>query len=271
MKKVILITGASSGIGKSSAKQLIKDGHIVYGAARRIGNMKDLEEMGGHAVSLDVTDQQSIDECVQTVLDREGKIDVLFNNAGYAIYGAVEDIDLAEARRQFEVNVFGLAAITKAVLPSMRAQKKGTIINTSSMGGKMYTPLGSWYHATKHALEGWSDSLRLELAPFNIDVVILEPGIILTEFGDVMSKPMIERAKGGAYEELTNQLAKSTVEMYEKQSGSSPQVIADVVSKIVRSKNPKTRYRKGKYAKPMVWIRTFLGDRIFDKTIMSQV
>jgi NADP-dependent 3-hydroxy acid dehydrogenase YdfG len=161
MKKVILVTGASSGIGKATAQQLIKEGHIVYGAARRIEKMKDLEESGGHAIQMDVIKEQEVKACADRIIKEQGRIDVLVNNAGYAVYGPVENVDLEDARRQFEVNIFGLAAITKEVLPYMREAKSGTIINISSIGGKIYTPLGAWYHATKHALEGWSDCLRI--------------------------------------------------------------------------------------------------------------
>jgi short-subunit dehydrogenase len=270
-KKIILITGASSGIGKATALQLIKEGHTVYGAARRVEKMQELVEAGGHAIAMDITDEAQVKTGVQKVMDEQGRIDVLVNNAGYGLYGAVEDIPLEDARRQFEVNIFGLASITKEVLPHMRQQKSGQIINMSSMGGKMYTPLGAWYHATKHALEGWSDALRLELKAFNIDVVIIEPGVIATEFGDVMYEPMLEYSGNGAYADLANALAKATKATYEPSSASPPSVISDAISQAIKSDNPKTRYRVGKFAKPMVWIRNFLGDRIFDRAVMSQV
>ena len=269
---MILITGASSGMGKESALQLIKEGHIVYGAARRLAQMQDLVDAGGHAIALDVTDDEQIVSAVAKVINEEGKIDVLWNNAGYGLYGAVEDIKIEDARRQFEVNLFGLARMTQEVLPHMRKQKSGTIINTSSMGGKMYTPLGAWYHATKHALEGWSDCLRLELKEFNINVVVLEPGAIATEFGSVMYEPMLEASGEGPYKKLANAMAKATKDSYEKPNAASPaSVISNTMSKIVRSAKPKTRYRVGKWAKPMVWIRVFLGDKFFDSTIMSQI
>ena len=152
--KVVLVTGASSGMGKDMALQLIKEGHVVYGAARRVERMDDLVAAGGHALKLDVTDSVTIAAAVDKVLQDQGRIDVLVNNAGYAVYGSVEDITVDEARRQFEVNLFGLAEITKAVLPSMRKQTSGKIINISSMGGKMYTPLGAWYHATSTRWKG---------------------------------------------------------------------------------------------------------------------
>jgi short-subunit dehydrogenase len=271
MKKVVLITGASSGMGKETALQLIKEGHVVYGAARRESNMQDLVEAGGHAVKLDITDEKQVKDVVEKVISEQGKIDVLVNNAGYAIYGAVEDITIDEARRQFEVNLFGLAAITKSVLPSMRKQKSGAVINISSMGGKMYTPLGAWYHATKHALEGWSDSLRLELKEYGINVVVIEPGIIKTEFDKVMYEPMLERSGNGAYANLTKAVAEGTVKTYKNGSSSPPSVVAKIISRAISSKKPKTRYVVGKMAKPMIWIRKNLGDRVFDALLMSQV
>lgn len=271
MSKVILITGASSGIGKASAQQLIAEGHKVYTAARRIDNMQDLKAAGGFPIQMDITDEADVQKVVDTIISKEGKIDVLFNNAGYAIYGSVEETSLDDARQQFEVNIFGLANLTQKVIPYMRAAKSGTIINTSSMGGKMYTPLGAWYHATKHALEGWSDCLRLELKQFNINVVVLEPGAIATEFGDVMTEPMLKRSGKGPYSKLAHAVAKTTKNAYEKGDSSPASVIADTVSKIVRSNKPKTRYVAGKYAKPMLFIRKYFGDRIFDRIIMSQV
>ncbi|MDR9409770.1 MAG: SDR family NAD(P)-dependent oxidoreductase [Balneolaceae bacterium] len=153
----------------------------------------------------------------------------------------------------------------------MRKQKSGKIINISSMGGKIYTPLGAWYHASKHALEGWSDCLRLELAPFGIDVVIIEPGIIKTVFGDVMSGPMMERSGYTDYAELAKAVSKSAAESYENGGGSPPSVVAEVISKAVATNKPKTRYAMGKLAKPLLFLRKYLSDKLFDKAVMSQV
>lgn len=272
MKKVILITGASSGMGKVTALDLIKQGHIVYGAARRLDQMQELVAAGGHALKLDVADEDDVVAGVKQVINEQGKIDVLWNNAGYGLYGAVEDIPVADARKQFEVNLFGLARITQQVVPHMRRLGSGTIINTSSMGGKMYTPLGAWYHASKHALEGWSDCLRLELKGFGINVVILEPGVIATEFGNVMTAPMMKYSGRGVYASLANAMAKATGDSYNKPNAASPaSLISKTVSDIISTTKPKTRYRVGKLAKPMVWIRVMLGDRIFDRAVMSRV
>ncbi|MBK7871607.1 MAG: oxidoreductase [Saprospiraceae bacterium] len=271
-KKVILVTGASSGMGKETALQLIKEGHIVYGAARRVEKMQDLVKAGGYALELDVIDEKQLENAVNQIITEQGKIDVLINNAGYATYGSVEETPIADARRQFDVNIFGLARLTQLVIPYMRAQKSGKIINISSMGGKIYFPLGAWYHATKHALEGWSDSLRLELKPFNIDVIIIEPGAIATEFGDVMTEPMLKRSGNGPYSAVAQSMAKAVKDSYEQKNASSPpSLIANAIAKAIKSKRPKTRYRLGKLAKPLVWMRTYLGDRIFDRVVMSQV
>ncbi|MDX2164542.1 MAG: oxidoreductase [Gammaproteobacteria bacterium] len=270
-KKVILITGASSGMGKEAAKALILQGQTVYTVARRIDQMRDLENLGGHPIQMDVTKESDIQHVVDTIIEKEGRIDVLWNNAGYGLYGAVEDVPVEEARKQFEVNLFGVAAVTRKVVPYMRKAKSGIIINTSSMGGKMYTPMGAWYHASKHALEGFSDCLRLELKEFKINVVVLEPGIIITEWSDTMLENINKFSAEGAYATLTKKLVASTKAMYEKGQGSKVKVIADTILKIVNSNNPKTRYRVGYFAKPMVWMRIYLGDRLFDKIVMSQV
>jgi short-subunit dehydrogenase len=271
MKKTILITGASSGIGKVTAERLITEGHKVYCAARRVEKMKDLEEQGGVALEMDVTKHDSVKNAVEKIISEQEKIDVLFNNAGFGLYGAVEDIPLDDVRYQFEVNLFGLADVTKQVLPHMREQKSGTIINTSSMGGKIYTPMGAWYHATKHALEGWSDCLRLELKQFNIDVVIIEPGVIKTEFSDNMAGPMLKYSKDTAYGDLASKMAKANKDTYSNRLASSPKVIASLVSKAVNARRPRTRYVAGYLARPMMFLRKWFGDRIFDRVLMSIV
>jgi len=271
-KKVILVTGASSGIGKVTALQLISEGHVVYGAARRVDNMKDLEDAGGHALGMDILDEAQIKSAVETIVNEHGRIDVLVNNAGYAVYGSVEDITIDEARRQFEVNIFGLARLTQEILPTMRKQQSGTIINISSVGGKIFTPLGAWYHATKHALEGWSDCLRMEVEQFGIDVVIVEPGAIRTEFIDVMNQPMLDRSAGGPYEPMAKAIDKAGKETYAKPNrASGPEVIAKTISKSIKARKPKTRYASGKMAGLLLFLRKWLSDRGFQKLIMSQI
>lgn len=272
MNKVILITGASSGMGKDAALRLVKAGHTVYGAARRISKMQDIVAAGGNAIQLDITEKDSIQAAVQRVINEQGRIDILWNNAGYSVNGAVEDVSYEDAKRQFEVNLFGLAEVTKAVLPYMRSQKSGKIINTSSVGGKIYFPLSAWYIASKHALEGWSDCLRIELKHFNIDVVILEPGGVSTEFNDVLNDPLLERSKGGPYEEMSRKLSE-TITATNKESGRAApaSVISNVITKIVNSKHPKTRYVAGSNARSLLFMRSILSDRLYDRLMMAFV
>ncbi|OUU47680.1 MAG: short-chain dehydrogenase/reductase [Flavobacteriaceae bacterium TMED68] len=271
MNKVILITGASSGIGKNTALSLIKEGHVVYGAARRLEMMQDIIQAGGHAIKMDILKERNIDEVVNQIVKEQNRIDVLINNAGYGLWGAVETISIAEAKRQFDVNIFGLAYLTKKIIPLMRKQKSGKIVNMSSMGGKVYTPFGAWYHATKYALEGWSDCLRMELKNFGIDVILIEPGIIKTEFQDVMMDSTVERSIGTPYEKKLKALEKATQEMYAKGIGSPPSTITKLIIKAINSHNPKRRYVGGLFAKPMLFIKKWFGDKIYEKAIMSQI
>lgn len=272
MSKVILVTGASSGMGKDGALRLIREGHIVYGAARRLGQMQALADAGGHVIELDVTSQDSIKAAVARILDEQGRIDVLWNNAGYSVAGAVEDVSYDDAKRQFEVNLFGMAEVTKAVLPQMCKQSSGTIVNTSSVGGKVFTPLNAWYHASKFALEGWSDCLRIELEPFNINVVVLEPGGVKTEFGSTMYEPLRERSRGGAYAAYTAKIVKAYENYYSPTNTSlaPPSVISDTVVRIIDSKRPRTRYAAGYMAKTALFMRWLLSDRLFERIIKSQ-
>ena len=270
-EKTALVTGASSGMGKEIARQLIADGMRVYVAARRVEQMADLARLGAHILEMDISKDEQVRRAVDTILAETGGVDVLVNNAGFGLYGAVEDIPVDDARYQFEVNVFGPARLTQLLLPAMRERRSGTIVNITSMGGKIYTPLGAWYHATKHALEGWSDCLRLELAPFGIRVVIVEPGLIETAFGEVVSKGMLARSGKGAYASVTRAVAKSTQEAYGHGKYTAASVIAKVVSKAIRAGRPRTRYVAGAFAKPMIFIRKWFGDRMFDRMIMSQV
>ena len=270
MKKVIIVTGASSGIGKATALQLIKEGHHVYGAARRVEKMNDLVMAGGHAVGMDVTDHTQVHNEIGKIQETEGRIDVLVNNAGYAVYGPIEEVSYEQAKRQFEVNLFGLAEVTKAALPTMRAQQSGMIINVSSVGGKIYSPLGAWYHATKHALEGWSDCLRLEVKQFGIDVVVVQPGAIKTEF-DVAMDHQFGEVDHSAYGTLKNSMQKVMENAYKPGNYSEPKVIADVVSKAIQAPNPRTRYAAGKMAKQTLMGRKWLSDKGFDRMIMRMV
>ena len=269
--KTVLVTGASSGIGKVIARRMVAEGYRVYAAARRTERMEDLKEIGVRTLKMDITKEDEVTQVVERIAEESGGVDILVNNAGFGLYGAMEDTELNDARYQFEVNLFGLARLTQLVLPAMREKGWGKVVNISSMAGKVYMPLGSWYHATKHALEGWSDSLRLEVASFGIDVIVLEPGLIQTEFGDVMVEPMLARSGASAYGDLAKRLAEATKASYSDGSGSSPTVIADLVLKSVKARRPRTRYVAGRLAKPLIWVRRWFGDRIFDRVIMSQV
>ena len=268
-----LVTGASSGMGKSFAQALLREGFNVFAAARRLDQMDDLVELGAIAIRMDISREDEVVAAANQVAEStQGRgVDVLVNNAGFGLYGAMEDTSLEDARYQFEVNLFGLARLTQLLLPAMREKQSGKVINISSMGGKMYTPLGSWYHASKHALEGWSDCLRLELAPLGIDVVVIEPGVIKTEFADVLLEPLIQRSGESPYREMASALAKATRESIEKQQGSDPQVITDLVLKAVRAKKPQTRYSAGQYAKPMMFLRKYFGDRAFDGILRASL
>ncbi|KAI2499510.1 NAD(P)H-binding protein [Fragilaria crotonensis] len=261
--QVILLTGASSGIGKDAALSLIQQGHIVYGAARRVEKMNDLVEAGGHALNMDVQDESSIHAGIEAVMEKEGRLDVLINNAGFGLYGSVEDTSIDDARRQFDVCLFGMGALTKAVIPIMRNQGSGKIINISSMAGKVYLPLGAWYHGVKHAVEGWSDCLRLELAQFGIKVVIIEPGAIETDFYGSMAPALIEQSTGTAYETM----AKGYVKLLS--NGSHPSVVSDMISNAVLAKRPKTRYVGGANTQPIMFFRRFVGDYVTDKIALS--
>lgn len=269
--ETVLITGASSGIGKETARKLLAEGYIVYVAARRLEEMKDLEARGATALAMDISEEQDIIRVVDTIRADRGGIDVLVNNAGFGMYGAMEDTSIDDARYQFEVNLFGLARLTQLALPYMRKQRAGKIVNMSSMGGKIYTPLGCWYHASKHALEGWSDCLRIELEPFGIDVIIIEPGAIETEFGDVMTEPMLERSGNTAYAALAHRTAEMTRRSFEPGYASPPSVVADAISTALKAKRPKIRYVVGKLAKPLIYFRRWFGDRAYDQALRSRI
>jgi short-subunit dehydrogenase len=272
MGKTVLVTGASSGIGYATAQLFLQNGFTVYAAARRLHKMQDLAEAGAYTREMDITVEEHVTRLIDEINDEQGGVDILVNNAGFASYGAVEETPIDEARYQFEVNLFGLARITQLALPAMREKGAGTIINISSVGGKIYTPLGAWYHATKHALEGWSDCLRFELEPFGIDVVIIEPGIIGTEFGDAMTGPMVEGANDSPYREMAESMKASSDESYDNPKNSTPpSVVAATILKAATARRPKPRYAIGKMAKPMIFMRWLLSDRLFDKALSTQL
>ncbi|TLP75638.1 oxidoreductase [Maribacter sp. ACAM166] len=268
-KDVILITGASSGMGRETAIRLAKQSYIVYAAARRIDKLNELKEFGCIPIQLDITNEQDIEHAVSTIEKAHGGIDVLFNNAGVATLGSLEETAIEDAKKLFEVNLFGLAHLTQLVIPSMRKKGAGKIINTSSIAGKVHGPLSSWYVASKHALEGLSSSLRVELKPFGIDVVIIRPGVVSTGLIGTYVDPMINQPENGSYAEMTKVIADwSKSRDNNPKYSSPPSVIADTVLKIIKSKNPKTAYEAGKTSSQMIWSRKLLSDKTLDKMML---
>lgn len=265
--RVAIITGASSGIGSAAALSLLSQGFTVYGAARRIDRLEALASQGVKPLALDVTDAKSMQDGIANVLASSGRIDVLVNNAGYGSYGAIEDVSQEEAKRQFDVNVFGAMELTKLVLPQMRKQGSGRIINISSVGGRAVGPFGGWYHGTKFALEALSDSLRMELKPFGIDVVVVEPGGIKSEFLDIAASGLQATSGNGPYANRVKSMLASFTNPRMMSMQSPPQVIADVIARAATVKQPKTRYVAGFGARPLVTLRRLLSDRAFDSLI----
>lgn len=267
-KKVVLVTGASSGIGREIAVFLAKHNYKVYGVARRVGKLQELNKLGIETLQMDVTDEDSVKNTVDAIINREGIIDVLVNNAGYGEYGAIEDVSIENARYQMEVNVFGLARITQLVLPYMRKQKSGNIINISSVGGKAANPLGGWYHASKFALEALSDSLRLEVKQFGINVTVIEPGGIKSEWGGIAFGKMMEASKGSVYADYASKMYNFIQKMDQNNSAPEPIVIAELIKKAIETKKPKARYAAGAMAKPLLFMKRYLSDALFDKVIL---
>ena len=247
-EKVILITGASSGIGFDAAQTLARQGHRVYAAARRVELMEPLKADGVKVLRMDVTNESSMQQGVEAVMQAEGRIDVLVNNAGYGFFGAIETVPLEEARRQLEVNVFGLARLTQLVLPYMRKQGSGRIVNTSSIAGKMVFYMGGWYNVTKYSVEAFSDALRMEMKPFGIDVVMIEPGAIKTDWGIIAARHLKESSVGTAYESAGTQWANNMDWFYKTNMLSKPSAITKAISRAVNSRRPKARYCRGRFS-----------------------
>jgi NAD(P)-dependent dehydrogenase (short-subunit alcohol dehydrogenase family) len=269
--KVALVTGGSSGIGEATALKLQELGYTTYAAARRVERMEHLTTTGIRPLAMDVTDDESMQSGIEQIVAEEGRIDVLVNAAGYGSYGALEDVPLSEARNQFEVNLFGAARLTQLVLPRMREQRSGTVVNITSMGGKIYTPLGAWYHATKHALEALSDCLRMELKPFGIDVVVIEPGGIRTEWPGIAAQKVRAVSGTGPYAPQGNAVADSLASESTQRRSSPPELIAKTIAKAVTARRPKTRYAVGYGAKPMIFLHDVLPDSAFDAFIRRAV
>jgi NAD(P)-dependent dehydrogenase (short-subunit alcohol dehydrogenase family) len=262
---VAIVTGASSGIGEATARRLHDLGYRVYAAARRLDRMSGLAGLGVIAVPTDLTDDAAMVALVDRVIGDTGRIDVLVNNAGYGSYGSLEEVPMVQARRQVEVNLFALARLTQLVIPHMRDRRSGTIVNVSSMGGRFGEPLGGWYHATKFAVEGLSDSIRNELAPFGIDVVVIQPGGIRTEWGGIASAGLLELSGEGPYAEQARRSAR--VLAAGETAGSSPDVIANAIGRAVTARRPRTRDAVGSGAKPIIFAAWLLPDRLMDRVI----
>ncbi|MFE6996645.1 oxidoreductase [Microbacterium sp. NPDC057659] len=266
---VALVTGASAGIGEAVARRLQDAGFTVYAAARRVDRMAGLRDRGVRTIALDVTDDASARIAIEQIIAEQGRIDMLVNNAGYGSYGALEDVPLAEAQAQLDVNVLGLARMAQLVLPHMREQRSGRIVNVSSMGGNFTTPLGAWYHASKYAVEAISDAMRMELAPFGIDVVVIQPGSIRTEWGAIAADKFLETSGRGVYRSLAEAVAKTlgNSSLPGARMTSSPDVVARAITRAATARRPRTRYRIGFGAKPLVFAKQILPDRAFDRLI----
>ena len=236
----------------------------MYAAARRVERMEPLRQYGIVPLKMDVTDEASMQEGVKTLLDAEGRIDVLINNAGYGYFGAVENVPMNDARNQLEVNVFGLARLCQLVLPTMRAQHSGRIINTASVAGKAVFYYGGWYHVSKYAVESLSDAMRMELKPFGIDVVIIEPGAIKTNWGIIAADHLIESSKGTAYEQTGTMMANNLRNMYLSNTISDPAVVRKAIVRAVNARRPCTRYRIGRMANAIVFFHWLLPTRWWD-------
>lgn len=269
MKKVVLITGASSGVGRATAKSLNKEGYTVYAAARRIEKMKeDLSEEGITVLYLDLTVDTTITNCIKSVLEKEGKIDILINNSGRADFGTMEESSIEIAKAQYEVNVFGLARISQLVLPSMRKNGSGKIVNISSIGGKIVTPLGGWYQSTKFAVEAISDATRMEVKQFGIDVIIIEPGAIKTPIASDLGESVRTISGNGAYKKFALKVADSLDNIFE--NASSPELIAKTILEAIEAKKPKIRYSAGKKSNTYLLAKKLLSDKFFEKMLMRE-
>ncbi len=274
--RAVLITGCSSGIGHATALRLARSGWKVYATARRPESIVDLAEAGASTLALDVTDEASMRAAVETVEREQGAVGVLINNAGYSQSGAVETLPLETVRRQFETNVFGVIALTQLVLPGMRAQRWGKIVNVGSMGGRLTLPGGGAYHATKYALEALSDALRFELRGFGIDVILLEPGLITTDFGEAASAAMSdvsEEAGDGPYAHFNAAVGALTKGAYEgpmRRLGGGPERVAKVIERAITRGRAPTRVTVTPSAKLMIGTRKLLSDRAWDAAMRSQ-
>jgi NAD(P)-dependent dehydrogenase (short-subunit alcohol dehydrogenase family) len=262
--KVAIVTGASSGIGKAAAIKFLEMGYTVHAAARRLHAMKDIEAKGAKLHQIDLRQSEDINAFVSDVLASSGRVDVLVNSAGYGFFGAVEDVPMAAAREQLEVNLFAVAQMIQAVLPVMRKQRSGKILNISSTGGKSALPLGGWYHASKFALEGLSDSLRSEVRPFGIDVVVVEPGGVKTEWGGIMVENLMQTSGSGPYKLMVERLRGTVAGKQVESMSASPEEIGALIARIAETRKPNARYVAPFHAKLILFMNWLLCDKAAD-------
>jgi NADP-dependent 3-hydroxy acid dehydrogenase YdfG len=270
--RTVIITGCSSGIGQATAARLAASGWNVYATARKPETLAALEDAGCHAMALDVTDEASMVAAVDAVTAEAGRIDALVNNAGYSLSGASETLDLADVRRQFETNVFGLLRLTQLVLPTMRVQGDGRVVNISSMGGKLVFPGGGAYHATKFAVEAFSDAMRFEVAGFGVKVIIVEPGLITTNFDQAAVASMDLDGDTGPYAEFNRTVASATEDVYRgpmKRMGGPPEAVAKVIEKALTARRPRTRYTVTPSATMSIMSRRMMPDRLWDAAMRT--
>lgn len=275
VSKAVLITGCSTGIGRATAERLAEHGYTVYATARKLSAIEDLADRGCKLLALDVNDEDSMVAAVKTVVEAEGAVGVLVNNAGYSQSGAIEDISMDSVRRQFDTNVFGLIRMCQLALPGMRAQRWGRIINIGSMGGRLSFPGGGMYHATKYAVEAISDVLRFEVKHFGVAVSLVEPGLIETNFASNVSANLdIPSQTDGAYDEFNAAVEKSTASIYQNplmsRLGGGPDSVAKVIEKAIESPKPKTRYPVTASAYAGIIQRKLMTDRMWDAAMGTQ-
>lgn len=270
-EKIVLVTGASAGVGLASAHALIDAGFTVYAVARRLEPMEPLKAKGARTISVDLTVDEQIVALVETVREEAGRLDVLVNNAAYGAFGALEDVPLDDARRQMEVNLFAAGRLTQLVLPMMRAQGSGRIIMVGSTSSQIWQPFGSWYHASKFALEGLTHCLRTELTPFGIDVVNVRPGAVESEWNAIAAEGLVETSGDTAYGPWARTYARKALGgQFEGGRAAKPEDIAETVVLAATKKKPKTSYVTGKGAKESLRINRMVSDRTWDKMVLSQ-
>lgn len=272
--RAVLITGCSTGIGRATALRLHKAGLPVYATARRLETLEELAGAGMTTLQLDVTDENSMSLAVKRIADEHGAVGTLINNAGNAVYGAVEDVALDTARSSFETNLWGAVRLSQLVIPGMRAQKSGRIVNISSIFGKFSPPGSAIYNAAKHAVEAYSDAMRLELAPFGVKVSLVEPGPVRSEFF-ATSMMLFAGSQEPVYADFYTALANQAIELHEGKGRIGGMMVttdqvAAVIEKAATSANPKARYSAGRLSRGMLTLRRFMPDTMFDRVVRSQ-